>query len=157
MEPFVRRFIRASLAWLAVGVLVGVAMAFRPYEALALRPAHAHANLLGFVSMMIFGVAYHVIPRFAARPLHNRRLAALHLVVANLGLTLMVGGFVGRLRWADAGDLSLRTGAALGAIGAFLFIYNLWRTLEPAGPAPARSAESSEMVPLRARKPVRIP
>lgn len=66
MEPFVRRVIRSSLLWLVIGVLIGAAMTFAPAAALAYRPAHAHANLLGFVSMMIFGVAYHVIPRFGA-------------------------------------------------------------------------------------------
>lgn len=130
MDPFVRRFIRSSLAWLGVGVTLGVAMAVRPAW-LAFRPAHLHANLLGFVSMMIFGVAYHVIPRFNGRPLHSPRAAALHLWVANLGLAGMVSGFILRIyRWTP-GSALLAAGGALSAIGAFLFIYNLWRTLEP--------------------------
>src|SRR3954470_15921997 len=78
MDPFVRRFIRSSLLWLGVGVTLGVLMTVRP-AMLAFRPAHMHANLLGFVSMMIFGVAYHVIPRFTGRPLQSPGLAALHL------------------------------------------------------------------------------
>ena len=41
-------------------------------------PAHVHMNMLGFVTMMIYGVAYHVIPRFIGKPLHARRLAAWH-------------------------------------------------------------------------------
>lgn len=68
MEPFVRKFIRASLVWFGVGILLGLSMSFWPMESLAYRPAHAHAHLLGFVSMMIFGVAYHVIPRFSGAP-----------------------------------------------------------------------------------------
>lgn len=130
MDPFVRRFIRSSLAWLGVGVTLGVAMAVHPAW-LAFRPAHMHANLLGFVSMMIFGVAYHVIPRFTGRPLQNPRLAALHFWLANLGLAGMVAGFVLRVyRW-QAGTAVLSAGGVLSAIGAFLFIYNIWRTLEP--------------------------
>ena len=73
MEPFVRNFIRASLVWLGLGVSLGVAMVIVPQYALVYRPAHMHANLLGFVSMMIFGVAYHVLPRFVGRPLHSSR------------------------------------------------------------------------------------
>lgn len=55
MEAFVSNFIRASLCWLAFGVLLGTAMTFAP-ALTVYRPAHMHANLLGFVSMMIFGM-----------------------------------------------------------------------------------------------------
>ena len=130
MDPFVRRFIRSSLVWLGVGVTLGVVMAVHP-AAVAMRPAHLHANLLGFVSMMIFGVAYHVMPRFTGRPLHSVRAATLHLWVANLGLAGMVSGFILRIyRWS-AGEALLGAGGVLAATGAFLFIYNIWRTLEP--------------------------
>ncbi|HEY0020240.1 MAG TPA: cbb3-type cytochrome c oxidase subunit I [Longimicrobium sp.] len=136
MDPFVRRFIRGSLVWLGVGVLIGVAMAVQPAAA-AFRTAHMHANLLGFVSMMIFGVAYHVIPRFTGRPLHNPRLAEVHLWAANLGLAGMVCGFILRVvRW-ELGMAVLAVGAVLSAAGAFLFIHNIWRTLDAPAPRPA--------------------
>ena len=137
MEPFVRRFIRASLLWLATGILIGISMAFWPFEATVYRPAHVHANLLGFVSMMIFGVAYHVIPRFSGNPLYSRQLPVLHLVLANLGLTMLVGGWIGRVTWPIGGSWAIRFGATSSAIGAFLFILNIWRTLEPVA-SPAR-------------------
>ena len=152
MEPFVRGFVRASLVWFGVGVLIGISMAFAPAQALAYRTAHIHANLLGFVSMMIFGVAYHVMPRFSGNPLYSRRLAALHLRVANLGLALLVAGWVARLWIAEVATASLRTGAALSAVGAALFILNIWRTLGPmtraAVPAPGRPAPAG-MQPAR--------
>jgi cytochrome c oxidase cbb3-type subunit 1 len=132
MDPFVRRFIRSSLAWLAFGVLLGCAMAIWPYRMLPYRPAHVHANLLGFVSMMIFGVAYHVIPRFTGRGLHSPRLAAAQLLVSNAGLFLMVCGFMTRVTWATAGSIMLGVGGVTSAVGALIFVFNLWRTLEPA-------------------------
>jgi heme/copper-type cytochrome/quinol oxidase subunit 1 len=130
METFVKGFIRASLVWLGIGVLMGVSMVFVPATNVY-RAAHMHANLLGFVSMMIFGVAYHVIPRFSGRPLHSRKLPLVHFWVANGGLALMVIGWVMRGTAGMSGELALRIGAVLGAGGAFLFIYNLWRTLAP--------------------------
>lgn len=134
MEPHVTRFIRSSLIWLGVGVSIGLAMALHPAGALVYRPAHTHANLLGFVSMMIFGVAYHVLPRFRGAPLHNRRLAEVHLIVANAGLVLLVGG------WLLPGALGLKflvpAGGLISALGAGFFIYNIWRTLDGALPAP---------------------
>lgn len=132
MSPFVRRFVRASVLWLGVGVVIGLTMAFWPMQALAYKPAHAHANLLGFVSMMIFGVAYHVIPRFTGAPLYGPRLATAHLWVANLGLACLVAGWIGRVWWREAGELVLRVGAVASAVGAALFIFNIWRTLDAA-------------------------
>ena len=72
MEWFVKAFLKASLAWLALGVTLGLAMAAHPVWTVY-RAAHMHMVLLGFVTMMIYGVAYHVIPRFAGFPLHSRR------------------------------------------------------------------------------------
>ncbi|HET8654610.1 MAG TPA: cbb3-type cytochrome c oxidase subunit I [Longimicrobiaceae bacterium] len=134
MEPFIRNFIRSSLVWLGVGVLIGLSMAFFPAQALVYKPAHVHANLLGFVSMMIFGVAYHVVPRFTGNPLHSRTLARTHLWLANLGLSLLVGGWILRVRVWKTGGTLVEAGAALSAVAMSFFIYNLWRTL---GTSPA--------------------
>jgi cbb3-type cytochrome oxidase subunit 1 len=136
VDDFVRRFIRSSLLWLGFGVVLGLWLTFDAGRALAYRPAHLHVNMLGFVSMMIFGVAYHVLPRFAGRPLRSRALAGVHLVLANAGLALMVAGFFIRVSDHAIGLAVLGTGAIGSAAGAFLFIYNLWRTLE----APAFAA-----------------
>lgn len=141
MDSFVRRFIRASLVWLAVGVLIGISMAFWP-ASLIYRPAHMHANLLGFVSMMIFGVAYHVIPRFSGKALHSRKLADLHFMVANAGLAFMVAGWIAVVTSPYWGMIAVRIGGAGSAVGAFLYIYNIWRTLEPAA-RPDRTVSGS--------------
>ena len=152
METFVRGFVRASLVWFGIGVLIGISMAFVPAQALAYRTAHIHANLLGFVSMMIYGVAYHVMPRFSGNPLYSRRLAALHFWVANLGLALLVAGWGARSWAVGPATVSLRTGAALSAVGAALFILNIWRTLGPvaraAVPSPGRPVPAA-MHPAR--------
>lgn len=130
--PFhVGAFIRSSLVWLAVGILLGASMAFHPETTLGYRPAHAHANLLGFVSMMIYGVAYHVLPRFTGRPLHSRGMAVLHVWIANVGLAMLVVAWIVRLEWMAPGAILLRLGAAASAVGAGLFVYNVWRTLGP--------------------------
>lgn len=132
MEPFTRRFVRSALAWFAVGGLLGLALALAPMRAAAIRPAHVHANLLGFVSMMIFGVAYHVLPRFTGVPLHSRRLPVVHLWTANLGVAALVAGWIVRAASAPAGTLLVGSGAAFSAVGGALFVYNLWRTLDGA-------------------------
>lgn len=149
MEPFVRRFIRSSLVWFAIGGLLGVYQIARPFEGAALRPAHMHANLLGFVSMMIFGVAYHTMPRFIGAPLHSRRLAALHLWLANAGLVGLVGGWGVRLASVPASRVLLAVGAAASAAGGALFVYNLWRTLDA---APASALTGGKLPVAHGRK-----
>ncbi len=138
MESFVRRFIRAALVWFAVGGALGIVLVLAPMQAAAIRPAHVHANLLGFVSMMIFGVGYHVLPRFTGVPLHSRRLPVLHFWTGNLGVAALVAGWIVRLWSAAAEQLLVGGGAAFSALGGVLFVYNLWRTLDRAA-APFRA------------------
>jgi cbb3-type cytochrome oxidase subunit 1 len=102
------------------------------------RAAHMHMVLLGFVTMMIYGVAYHVIPRFAGFPLHSRRLAGVQWWLANGGLALMVTGFAVRAWHADAGTIVLASGGTLSTLSAYLFVYVIWRTVD--GPAGLRKA-----------------
>src|SRR5688572_13611784 len=151
MEWFVKAFLKASLTWLGLGVTLGLAMAVHPAWAVH-RTAHLHMNLLGFVSMMIFGVAYHVIPRFTGHALHTRRLATLHWWVANMGLALMVAGFMTLQGPRTLRTILLAGGGSLSAIGAYLFIYNIWRTID--GPrdivhVPARVQQLGRSLPLR--------
>jgi cbb3-type cytochrome oxidase subunit 1 len=137
MDWFVKAFLKASVAWLTLGVTLGVGMAARPAWVVH-RPAHVHMVLLGFVTMMIYGVAYHVVPRFAGHPLHGRRAAAAHWWVSNAGLALMVAGFVARGIGARLATPVLATGGVLSALGAYTFAYVLWRTID--GPVAVRAA-----------------
>ena len=138
MEWFVKAFLKASLAWLGLGVTLGVAMAAHPAWAVY-RAAHMHMNLLGFVTMMIYGVAYHVIPRFTGAPLYSRRLAGAHVWTATTGLAAMVAGFLLLPHLPREGRWVLVAGGILSVAAAYLFIVNIWRTLN-AAPRPARQA-----------------
>ena len=145
MEWFVKAFVKASVAWLAAGVTLGVAMAVHPAWTIY-RPAHAHLNLLGFVTMMICGVAYHVVPRFSGHPLHSRRLAAWHWWAANAGLLLMVAAFLVRPHVPAAALPLLVAGGTLSALGAYAFAYGIWRTID--GRVAARAASERKGVAL---------
>ena len=144
MEWFVKAFLKASLAWLALGVTLGVAMAAHPMWTVY-RLAHMHMVLLGFVTMMIYGVAYHVIPRFAGVALHSRRVPVWHWWISNAGLALMVAGFIVRVSSARVGTPLLAGGGTLSAAGAYTFAWIIWRTID--GPRKAAAA-SPPVVPL---------
>lgn len=138
MDWFARAFIKAGLVWLGLGVTLGVNMAAHP-RWIIYRPAHVHMNMLGFVAMMIFGVAYHVIPRFMGHPLHGKRIAGFHWWMSNAGLLGMVLGFILLPHIGRTGRLVLVAGGILSAGGAYLFIYNIWRTI---GRVPRPSTDS---------------
>ena len=138
MEWFVRMFVRASLAWFALGITLGLGIAAHPAW-IIYRPAHVHMNLVGFVSMMIFGVAYHVMPRFSGHQLASRTLARWHWWISNAGLAGMVIGFMLQPHAGMHGMACLVIGGVLETIGAYLFVYNIWRTVsavEVAAPGP---------------------
>src|SRR5689334_3779338 len=118
MEWFVKAFLKSSLVWLGLGVTLGIAMAVHPAWAIY-RVAHLHMNLLGFVTMMIYGVAYHVIPRFTGHALHARTLATMQWWAANLGLALMAIGFAMRAHGATGvATIMIATGGCLSACSA---------------------------------------
>jgi cytochrome c oxidase cbb3-type subunit 1 len=144
MEPVARRFVKMSLVWLGLGVTLGIAMAVAP-ALLRYRTAHLHLNLLGFVAMMIFGVAYHVMPRFSGNPLHSRRLASAHFWLANVGLLLLVVAFGLRTHAPAQAFPLLITGGLASASGVYAFIYNIWRTLDGS----RRVEPSTRAVPAR--------
>ena len=129
MDWYVKAFLKASVVWLALGVTLGVAMGAYPSWSIY-RTAHLHMLLLGFVGMMIFGVAYHVIPRFVGTPLPSARAAGIHWWVANAGLAVMVAGFVLRAQGRAVSSVWLGVGGTAAAIGAYIFAFLIWRTLE---------------------------
>ena len=154
MDWFVKAFLKASLAWLGAGVSLGIAMALHPAWALY-RAAHLHMNLLGFVAMMIFGVAYHVIPRFTGHPLHSRRLATIHWWLANGGLALFVAGLLTlpHTAFGTPARVVVAVGGILSAAASYAFVYNLWRTID----GPRRRSASVADAPAPAVVALRRP
>jgi cbb3-type cytochrome oxidase subunit 1 len=130
------RFIKFSLVYLAMGATLGALFPIFP-RLLNLKYAHVHLNLLGFMSMMVFGVAYHILPRFQGRLLYSERLAEVHFWLANVGLLGLVILDGVEVYWPA---LPLKIPFALAGVAAavsiYLFVANLWLTFRQ--PAPAR-------------------
>jgi cbb3-type cytochrome oxidase subunit 1 len=131
MDWFAKAFIRASLIWFVLGITLGLAMAIHPSWTIY-RPAHAHMNLVGFVTMMIFGIGYQMLPRFFGHPIHSRFFAAAHIWLANIGLALLVTGFFLAPHIGARSIPVTAGGGALWAVGAYGFVYNMWRTFDAA-------------------------
>ena len=127
MDWFIKAFIRASLLWFAVGIGLGLGMAVYPQWTIY-RPAHAHLNVAGFLTMLVFGVGYQLLPRMFGHPLYSRRLAVAHLILANVGLAGLVGGFIVRAHRWSAGQWLTAAGGLVFALGVVFWLWNLWRT-----------------------------
>ena len=119
------RFVLASLTYLVFGVILGLSMAFIPGLTEKIMPVHAHLNVLGWITMMIYGVGYYLIPRFSGRELHSQLLAGIQFWVANTGLVffLLLYPLGGEMRHVASFF------ALLELVAAILFIYNIGRSL----------------------------
>jgi cbb3-type cytochrome oxidase subunit 1 len=73
-----------------------------------------------------------VLPRLFGHALHSTRLAVVHLFCANVGLAGLVLGFLLRPHSAFDARWLTATGGSLFALGAMLWVYNLWRTFDAA-------------------------
>ena len=90
MSPYSRLFVISSLLYLLVGALMGTVMASFPTWKTIIHFPHAHTMAIGWISMMIFGLAYHVIPRFSGSPLISDCFQKLHWWLANIGMIGMM-------------------------------------------------------------------
>jgi len=131
MDKFAKAFVKASLIYLAIGVLTGFIMVAYPDVRFTLTRVHTHINLLGFMAMMIYGVGYHILPRFMGRPLYSPRLANIHVWLANITL---IGLSISWILESSIGGIWYILAILFGlgqAISIFIFIINLWISMEP--------------------------
>jgi cbb3-type cytochrome oxidase subunit 1 len=128
MDRYVRNFIAASIFYLAVASLMGIAMLIYPDTSGVLRFPHSHLMLIGWVTMMIYGVGYHILPRFAGKLLKNQKIGELHFWLANIGLLGMVIAQPLYLYHPDEKGLVVVLGVSglLQVVSSGLFFYNMY-------------------------------
>jgi cbb3-type cytochrome oxidase subunit 1 len=111
-------FIRIAVVYLFVGALLGLVMGIT--QRFTLVPVHAHVLLLGWASLALAGVVYHLYPAAS-----RTRLARLHFWLHNAGLPVFMIG-LGLLLSGTASLLPIVAGAAVAVvIGLALFALNV--------------------------------
>jgi len=90
MSRYSKLFAVSSLFYLLLAGVLGIVMAFSPAVRGMIRFPHVHTMLIGWISMMIFGLAYHVLPRFAGSPLIADFWQKWHWWLANIALIGMI-------------------------------------------------------------------
>ncbi len=131
MDKYAKAFIKSSLIYLSIGTILGILMVLSPDIRFILTRVHVHILLLGFVAMMIYGVGYHILPRFMGRPVYSHRLGNVQVWLANITLIGLSLSWV--METSQGGIWNVL--AILFAIGQgvsiFLFIINLWMSMMP--------------------------
>src|SRR3972149_6716282 len=128
MKYFTLGFIVSSLLYLLLTAILGILFLTGSAFNYGLMVATVHTFLLGFVTMLIFGVNYHIIPIFSGRHFYSPGLAYLHLIMGNMGIL----GFIFPLTFSSYPvDIILLTklSAIVFGLSILVFIYNMLRTL----------------------------
>jgi len=140
MYTLVRRFIKTAILFLAVGLIIGGWMIARrelygefpgPY----VTSAHTHALFVGFVVMMIEGVALWLFPRPEKGDERYRpRVVEWAYWVLTVGTAARIGGELARAA-STAAWLRMAVVAAGFAqiVGILLFFYTMWTRIRSVG------------------------
>ena len=111
-------FFLAAAVCVTFGMGWGIQMSITQDHSLA--GAHAHLNLVGWVTLGFFGLYYHVTPTAS-----ETALAKLHLAVALLGVILMVPGIVMAIQ--ESGETLAAVGSMVTAASMLIFLYTVLR------------------------------
>ena len=112
-------FFKAATIFLIVGVAVGLHMGIS--ENHSAMPAHAHINLLGWVTSALFGGYYALEPSKA-----EWRLAMVHFVVYVIGMVIMLPALYLKYTGYPEFEPLLAGGSMIVALGIVIFSYVLF-------------------------------
>lgn len=119
MVGIARSFFVLAVISVVIGMTWGIIMSASGNHDLS--PAHAHLNLLGWVSMSIFAFYYHIIPGATLGIIPK-----IHLGTAVLGLIMIVPGIVMAL--TEKGEALAKIGSVLTLASMLLFLLVVLRT-----------------------------
>ena len=140
MHSLVRRFLKTGIGFLALGLVLGVWMMVERelldrFPSRYVVSAHTHAILVGFVMMMILGVALWLFPRPAKEDTrYSPRAAEVAYWLVGGGTALRVVAELARaevsMPWLRGA--TLMTGL-LQVAGILVFFYTMWSRIRPLG------------------------
>lgn len=131
MEKIVVWYLRMSVIYFIAGALIGLVMILSPGETGYYVSSHTHLNLLGFMSMMIYGVGYHILPKFSGRNIYSPKIMHMQFWLGNAGLIGMVAGWL--FFTGSASNFTkpvLVISSLLSLISVVLFAFNMLKTVK---------------------------
>ncbi len=113
-----RLYVLTGFVWLIAGMVFGIYLGIT--EQLYYSNSHAHANLLGFVISVLFGLLYRNWPALKAS-----RLAVPQFLIFELGSVVLVAG---KFDIDSGGNGTLAPpGSVLVILGTLLMLWIFWR------------------------------
>jgi heme/copper-type cytochrome/quinol oxidase subunit 1 len=147
VHSLIRRYLKTAIGFLAVGLALGGWMMVRReiggvYPSTYLVSAHTHAILVGFVMLMILGVALWMFPRpEKGDTRYQPRVAEGAYWLITSGTAVRV---IGELLRSASGATWLRWAVVLSGFaqiaGIALFFHTMWGRIRPVG-SQAREAK----------------
>lgn len=111
-------FFIVGVLCVTIGMLWGIHMAISGDHTMG--GAHAHLNLVGWVTMGLFGVYYTLTPSAAASV-----LAKIHFALAVAGVVVMVPGIAIALKGGSEGMAA--AGSILTALSMLIFLFTVFK------------------------------
>jgi heme/copper-type cytochrome/quinol oxidase subunit 1 len=143
MHSLARRYIKTAILFLSLGLMLGLWMMIaheflRRVPTSYLVSAHTHSILVGFVMMMVLGVALWLFPRPDRIDVRYRPgLAEAAYWLVTVGTVIRTGGEMFRGIVIGPRDLGLPLiivgGASLQVGGLGLYFYTMWTRIRPTG------------------------
>ena len=121
------RFLKIAVVYLVIGTLLGFAMGLTQKFVLVL--VHAHVLLLGWASLALAGLVYHLYPAAS-----TTRLARFHFWLHNIGLPLFMVGLGFLLTGTESVFLLVLVSAIAVIVGVVLFAANVLLNIKSASP-----------------------
>lgn len=118
-------WLKLAVLYLLIGVVFGLVMGIT--HAFQYIPVHAHINLLGWATLGLAGVIYHLFPRAG-----GHWLGLAHFWLHNIGLPVFVVGLFFLQGGMASAEPVVAVGATVAVIGILCFAVNLFLNLKPA-------------------------
>ena len=122
------KLLKIAVVYLVVGGSLGLGMGIT--QKFALAPVHAHLVLVGWASLALAGLIYHVYPAAS-----TTRLARIHFWMHNLGLPVFMAGLALVLSGNEAVLPVLAAAATVVLVGLFVFAANVLINVKASQPA----------------------
>jgi cbb3-type cytochrome oxidase subunit 1 len=115
------RFFKVAAVYFVIAIILGIIMGIT--HNFSLTSVHAHLNLLGWVSMALFGAIYYLFPAAG-----SSRLAGIHFWLHNLGVPVMQGGItLVMLTKNNSFTILAVIGSLTVVLGGILFAVNVFK------------------------------
>jgi hypothetical protein len=144
-EIMIKLLFRISVSLGLLGMALGIVMGIR--QDFMLAPAHAHLNLLGFVTLFLSALYYRVVPEAAGNGLarYQAAISVAGAVIFPIGIAcVLLGGH-------DRFEPVVVAGALTVLLGMALFVVIVYRTAGSGVPSALGPAGMGSASPSRGR------